>query len=50
MEEIRHFDDDADLKDEVFWGIMEGKGWSFMWDAEYRRVPCTVGRCRLTPG
>jgi len=26
------------MKDEVFWGIMEGKGWSFMWDAEYRRA------------
>ena len=36
MEEI--FEYDADLAEERFWGIMEGKGWSFCWDAEYKRM------------
>ena len=36
MEEI--FEYDADLTEERFWGIMEGKGWSFCWDAEYKRM------------
>jgi len=36
MEEI--FEYDADLTEERFWGIMEGKGWSFCWDADYKRM------------
>ena len=37
MEEI--FDYDDDLTEEMFWGIMEGKGWSFCVDQDYGRLP-----------
>ena len=37
MEEI--FDYDDDLTEERFWGIMEGKGWSFCVDQDYERLP-----------
>jgi len=37
MEEIFEYDDD--LTEEMFWGIMEGKGWSFCVDQDYQRLP-----------
>ena len=36
LEEIYVFEDD--LNEEAFWGIMEGKGWSFCRDENYRRI------------
>lgn len=36
MEQIFEYDDD--LSEERFWGIMEGKGWSFCWDSDYSRL------------
>ena len=36
LEEIYEFEDD--LSEEAFWGIMEGKGWSFCRDESYKRI------------